>query len=61
LTPTSTSIRSQQLLDLRQALNEAYLAGGLTPPTYSDATLGAGETVKAAHITELRSAVVAIE
>jgi hypothetical protein len=33
----------------------------VTPPTYTDPALAAGMSIKAAHIAELRSAVIAIE
>jgi hypothetical protein len=33
----------------------------MTPPTYTDPSLVPGVTMKAAHIAEIRSAVLAIE
>jgi hypothetical protein len=48
--------------DLRAALGEVYTAAQRTHPTYTDPTLTPTSTVvKAAHITELRAAVIAIE
>lgn len=55
-------IRAVHITELRSALNGAYVAAGLTLPTYTDPTITADVTiVKAAHITELRNAVSAIE
>jgi hypothetical protein len=46
---------------MRTALSQAYLAAGRTAPTFSDSPLTAGATyVRAAHIAELRAAVVAL-
>jgi len=46
---------------MRTALIQAYQAAGLTPPTFSDATLTTGSTlVRATHIAELRTAVLAL-
>jgi hypothetical protein len=60
--PGSTTIRVQQILDLREALRQAYVAAGRAAPTYTDPTPIAGTTiVKAVHITELRAALTAIE
>jgi len=42
---------------LRTALNDAYLAVGRTPPTYTDPTAAAGLIIKAAHLNELRAGV----
>src|SRR5439155_126361 len=47
---------------VRAALEATYVAAGVTPPTYTDPTIAAGETViKASHVTEARNAVRAIE
>jgi hypothetical protein len=54
-------IRAPHITDLRTALAQAYLAFGQTPPTYTDPGLGAGTTIKAVHIAELRAALTAIE
>jgi hypothetical protein len=54
-------IRAQHILDLRAALTGAYVAAGLPPPLYTDPTFASGASVKAAHITEIRSAILAIE
>jgi subtilisin-like proprotein convertase family protein len=58
-----TVIKSQHVLQLRTALNEAYAAHGVSPPapSYTDPGLPGGTLVKAQHITELRNAVIALE
>jgi len=61
LVPESTTIRSQHVSELRAALREAYLAAGLAPLVYTDPTIGNGTAIKAAHVTELRAGVLAIE
>ncbi len=56
------SIRSAHVTELRTALEQAYIEAGRTPPPYSDPVIVSGSTVvRAAHIQELRSAVVALE
>jgi hypothetical protein len=54
------TIRAVDITDMREALRQAYVAASLTPPTYSDAGLAAGMMIRAAHITELRSAALAL-
>ena len=61
LTAGATVIGAQHIIDLRTALSQAYAAEGVTPPPYTDPTLGAGTTMKAAHIAEIRAAIVALE
>jgi beta-lactamase superfamily II metal-dependent hydrolase len=56
-----TPIKAQHFVDLRSALAQAYVIASRTQPTYTDASLGPGVTMKAAHIAELRAAVLAIE
>jgi len=58
-----TLIKSQHVLELRTALNQAYAAHGVSPPapSYTDPGLPGGTLVKAVHITELRNAVIALE
>ena len=58
-----TRVRLVHLLELRQALDAAYQAADRTPPPWTDASPGAGATIpiRAAHLTELRAAVVALE
>jgi hypothetical protein len=56
------SAQAVHIAELRTALNGAYQACGVSAPTYMDSTLAAGSTVvKAAHIAELQSAVLALE
>lgn len=57
----TTVIGAQHLVGLRTALAEAYVAAGVSPPSYTDPGLAAGDVVKAVHITQLRSAVTALE
>jgi len=50
LRPGVTRVRRVHLLELRQALAEAYSAAGRAAPRWTDA-----------HVTELRAAVLALE
>lgn len=59
-TLTSVLIRAQHILDLRVALAGVYSAVQQPQPQYTDPGLAAGSPVKAAHITELRSAITAV-
>jgi hypothetical protein len=55
-----TTVRALHVADLRDALSQAYLAGGLAPPSFTaNASLGA--TIAVASIVELRNAVHALE
>lgn len=56
-----TIIRAQDIVDLRNALAQAYTAAGKTLPTYTDPTLAPGVIIKGVHISELRLAVIAME
>ena len=51
------------MTEMRTALRAAYVAAGRTVmPTYTDSAIVAGVTqIKAAHVTELRAAVVTLE
>ncbi len=50
------------MLELRSALQDAYVAASRTVPTYTDPTLVLQQTIiKAAHINELCAAVTAAE
>jgi YD repeat-containing protein len=54
-------VKTQHLLGLRSALEDAFIAAGLPVPSYTDATLNAQQTlIKAVHITELRAAVLTV-
>jgi hypothetical protein len=55
-------IRAGDIGEMRTALHAVYLAAGRTPPLYTDPVLTPAWTrLKAAHIRELRAAVVALE
>ena len=57
-----TVVASVHVSDLRAALSEAYGVAQMEQPMYTDPTLTIGSiVVKAAHIAELRAAVVAIQ
>ena len=58
LTAGTSIVRAQHIVDLRMALSQVYAALSLPPPTYTDPVL---TTIKAAHIEELRAAIIAIE
>jgi microcystin-dependent protein len=60
LTATSTVVRAQHILDLRTALSQVYTQLGQPQPVYTDPSLGAGTTLKAAHVSELRTAAAAV-
>ena len=50
------------LLELRAALAAAYAAARRPAPRWTDAAPAGGTTpIRAAHVTELRAAVVALE
>jgi hypothetical protein len=50
------------ITELRSALDAVYDALAIARPTYTDPTLTAGSTpLKAAHISELRTAVLAVQ
>jgi hypothetical protein len=54
-----TTIKAQHVLDLREGLRQAYVAASVAAPSYTNLT--AGMIISAAHMTELRNAVAAIE
>ena len=57
-----TRVRRVHLLELRSALAEAYGASGRAVPRWTDASPVSGSTpIRAAHVTELRAAVLALE
>lgn len=56
----TTPIKAVHVLELRTSLQQAYSQAGLTPPTFVDPTL-AGVPVKAVHLTEIRSAMAAVD
>ena len=55
-----TPIRAVHLTELRTALDQAYATAGRIRPRYAEA-IRAGGVIKAAHVTELRRLVVALE
>ena len=56
-----TRVKLVHLVDLRRALEAAYTAVGRPAPVFSDAFPGPGTPIRAAHLTELRAAVLALE
>ena len=61
LTAGVSRVRAQHIADLRTALAQTYSALSRPPPAYSGPAPGAGVSVMAIHIAELRAAVIAIE
>ena len=61
LTPGVSPVRRVHLEELRTALAEVYAAAGRAAPINTDTALPAGTVVRAAHITELRMAIWALE
>jgi len=55
LVPGITPIKAIHLTELRAALNDAYLAVGRTPPTYTDPTAAAELIINAIHLSEVCS------
>jgi hypothetical protein len=56
------TVKTVHLTELRTALQEAYAAAKRPTPAFTDPTIVAGSTlIRAAHVTELRDAVVALE
>ena len=56
-----TRVRLEHLLELRAALAAAYAAAGRAAPRWTDAPAGGTIPIRAAHLTELRAAVIALE
>jgi hypothetical protein len=61
LTPAGAVIRAVHIVELRTALAAVYAARGLTAPGYTDGAALTNVGIKLVHVTELRSAVTAIE
>jgi cellulose/xylan binding protein with CBM9 domain/Big-like domain-containing protein/parallel beta helix pectate lyase-like protein len=57
LTPGVSTVRSEHLVELRAALNQTYQVAGMAPPQWTDATVPLMKTIKAVHVSELRTAV----
>ena len=59
---TGVLVKATHVLDLRTALQDAYVAAGRAAPNYTDPTLTPQQTfIRAVHINELCGAVVAVE
>lgn len=60
LTAGVTEVKAAHFTEMRTALSAAYDAAGRTPPTYAT-PIAAGSVISAAHITEVRVHVLALE
>jgi hypothetical protein len=60
IVPGSTPVRAADILEMRTALSQVYAAAGLSVPTYGTAP-AAGAAIAAAHIAQLRLALVVVE
>ena len=58
LIPGVTPVKRVHLTELRTALSEAYVASGRSAPAYTDTALAVGTGIRAAHLMELRTAVL---
>ena len=57
-----TEVKAIHLVEMRTALNQAYQAARLSPPTYTDPVIAAGEVpARVPHVAELRAAVRGLE
>jgi hypothetical protein len=56
-----TQVKVAHIVAMRSALNGVYSAQGRAAPVYVDPSLTSGMPIKAAHISELRAAVIAAE
>ena len=61
LTPGVTPVRGVHLTELRAALAEAYAAAGRQGPVWTNADPAGAIVIRAAHLMELRDAVLALE
>jgi hypothetical protein len=61
LSAASTFVRVVHIADLRAALADVYTTIGRAAPAYVDPALSTDVVIKRTHLTQLRSAVVAIE
>lgn len=55
-----TAIKAVHVTQMRTAVIQAYQAAGRAAPTFSDPLLSSLSPVRAAHIMELRAAVLAL-
>jgi len=61
ITSGVTTIKAQQIVEMRTALAQAYALSTAPQAAYTDPILVAGTLIKAAHIDELRTAVLVLE
>ncbi len=61
LVASTTQVQAVHILELRQALQDVFVARMEVEPTYTDPVSLVGVPIKAAHIQELRDAVVGLE
>lgn len=61
LTVANTFVSAIHITEMRTALKEAFAAAGRPEPTFTDPALSAGNPIRAVHISDLRSACVALE
>ena len=61
LTPGVTTIHAQHIVELRNAVSDAYVAAGVVSPSWIQPLTATITVVRAAHISELRAAVLALE
>jgi hypothetical protein len=61
LTPGTSVILLQHLDDLRTALSQAYVASGRAALIFSESPAAGTTPIRAAHVAELRAAVIALE
>ena len=54
---SGAAIKALHITELRTAVNAMRAAAGLSPATFTDASLTSGNSIKAPHVTELRTAV----
>ena len=56
-----TPVKVVHLTELRAALAQAYVAAGRPAPAWTDTLVVAGGGIRAAHLMELRAAVLVVE
>lgn len=54
-------IQASHITHMRTALRDEFVARGKTPPAYLAVPMGIGASIKAADLTQLREAVIALE
>jgi DNA-binding beta-propeller fold protein YncE len=58
---TGAFVKAVHVAELRAALQQAYDAASVTPPTFTDQLQQSATPIKALHVKELRNAVLALE